>query len=111
MTVTMVDFARFCARAQAGEAEKAARAFLQLADEQAATLVMDAATWRDEYVKDFEQRKLAVLIEGRWGQFWLASPLCEQPLSKTAPRLAPSGLVALARAVVDLLLKDKRRWN
>lgn len=94
--------AYFC-DAATGNRRKAAQAFLGEASEESAVRVLDAAMWRDEDVKDFEGRGLVVCIQGEWGRFWLASPSVKKILLPPAPRLAPSGLVALARGLVDVL--------
>ena len=84
----------------------AAAAFLSEATEEAASRLIGAAHWRDEDVRDFERRELGVLVAGtRWGggRFWLAAPGLKTVLLPPAPRVAPSDVVALARAVVEAL--------
>jgi len=91
------------ARSNAGPA---AHAFLSSADEATVMLLLDAVEWKDEHVRDFERRKLAVMIESTKfkRRFWFASPLCVRALVPPVPRITPGGLVALARGVSDALL-------
>lgn len=105
MTMTMRRLAYFAVLAKASPRD-AARAFLLEAPEGVVVQLMDAAGWKDPDIQDFETRKMTVLISGRWGLFWLASPLFDRALVPPAPRLAPSGIVALARGVVDELLNE-----
>lgn len=103
----LTEFAKLVFLAGTEDSKRAARAFLTVADERSAMLLIDAADWRDDHVLDFERRRLAVLIEGSklGGRFWLASPQSDRVLLPPAPRIAPSHLVSLARAVVDVLLE------
>ena len=95
--------AYYCQLAQAGRRKEAAQAFLNEASEEIAQQLMDAALWKEADVLDFESGQKAVLIEGRWGKFWLASPFLTSQLDPPAPTLSPSGVVALARGLVDVL--------
>ena len=96
-------WAYYCAWAGTGDAVGAARAFLAEASEDAAAHLLDAASWRDADVVDFEEKKLACLVSGRWGRFWFASSQLRKALLPPAPRVSPRGVVALARGLVMLL--------
>ena len=101
--MNMTRWAYFCTWAGTGDAAGAARAFLAEASEDAAAHLLDAAQWRDEDVVDFEHRGGAVLIDGRWGRFWLAPSDLRKALLPPAPRVSPRGVVALARGLVTVL--------
>ena len=99
--MTMASLAKYCDMALR-DRRAAARAFLAEWGRIAGTeVLLDAATWRDEDVRDFEARRGGVLIKGRFGSFWFASPLCKRALLPPAPRLAPSAVVALAQGLLE----------
>lgn len=96
-------WAYFCTWAGSGDAAGAARAFLAEASEDAAARLLDAASWQDADVVDFESRRDAVLISGDYGKFWLAPSGLRKALLPPAPRVSPRGVVALARGLVTVL--------
>ena len=89
----------------ATDARAAARAFLAEATEDAAARLLGAAAWRDADVADFEGKKLAYLISGQWGLFWLASSQRKKALLPPAPRVSPRDVKALAVGVMFILGK------
>lgn len=102
-SMTLQRLAYFVLLAKASPRD-AARAFLEEAPEGVVMQLTGVLEWRDEDVAAFEAQSVAIPVSGRWGMFWLASPRFDKALVPPAPRLAPSGIKALACGVADELL-------
>lgn len=103
--MTLQRLAYFAMLAKASPRD-AARGFLTEATEGVVLQLMEAADWSDDDVVQFEATAQAIPIMGPWGMFWLASPRCTRVLAPPAPRLAPSGIKALAGGLVEELLEE-----
>lgn len=83
----------------------AGRQFIAEASERSCELMLECAErFTLETCRDFEQHGVPVLIEGKFGRFWLAPAGWRRALLPPAPRFAPDEFREFGLAVRDTLL-------
>lgn len=71
-------------------------------DQKTVELILDASTWKEKDIETFAP----VLIEGRWGRFWLVrNPEKDKDLIPKAPMVTLRGIKALGKGLVKALVK------
>jgi hypothetical protein len=109
--VALEDIAALCARAEAGDGEEAAKKLLEaLGHGKVTESIAQYSRLKEQDIVSFYAKRVAVLISGEWGGFWLVPGLDAIPPNTTLPAITPIGLYALACAVKDAL-KEPNQEN
>lgn len=104
--MTMAEFATYTDMAEKNAATMSAEALLAKLtekDKQAMAILLDASQWAERDISTFRE---PVLIDGRWGRFWLVQSSREfWNLKPEAPVVTLRGLKALGRGMVRVLAR------